>query len=76
MLKSCLGWQLEGAAEDPVSGEVALRLADLFRLRLNISRAGASLAVEALPGGNARRAPWAGVMQQSAEAGWSCRVGT
>ena len=36
---------LEAAAEDPVSGEVSLRLADLFRLRLNISRVGASASV-------------------------------
>lgn len=49
-LKGCVGWQLESAAEDPVSGEAVLRLADLFRLRLNISRDGASAAVEALPG--------------------------
>lgn len=49
-LQSCVGWELERAAEDPVSGEAVLRLAGLFRLRLNVSRAGTSLAVEALPG--------------------------
>ena len=51
MLTACAGWQLEAAAEDPVSGEVSLRLADLFRLRLNISRVGAAASVEMLPGG-------------------------
>ena len=50
MLTACAGWQLEAAAEDPVSGEVSLRLADLFRLRLNISRVGAAASVEMLPG--------------------------
>ena len=51
MLTACAGWQLEAAAEDPVSGELSLRLADLFRLRLNISRVGAAASVEMLPGG-------------------------
>ena len=51
VLRACAGWQLEAAQEDPVSGEVALRLADAFRLRLNISRAGAAASVEMLPGG-------------------------
>jgi hypothetical protein len=49
VLRSCLGWQLESAREDPVSGEAALRLAPLFRLRLGVSRTHATLAVEALP---------------------------
>lgn len=53
-LKRCVGWELESAAEDPVSGEAALRLAGLFRLRLSISRAGAAAAVEVLPGGHAQ----------------------
>ncbi|KAL4430905.1 hypothetical protein ABPG75_006161 [Micractinium tetrahymenae] len=48
-LKRCVGWELEGAAEDPVSGEVALRLGGLFRMRLGVSRAGASVSVEVLP---------------------------
>ena len=98
-LKSCLGWQLESAAEDVVSSkvrlhmrltwpaqrrrsmsryrlplaecaqhnqvrfhalQVALRLADLFRLRLDIgSRVEAAAAVEVLPGarGRLRRGP-------------------
>ena len=51
LLSACVGWHLEGAAEDPVGGEVALRLAGLFRLRFAISRAGASASVEMLPGG-------------------------
>lgn len=52
-LKRCVGWELESASEDPVSGEAALRLGGLFRLRLSISRAGATAAVEVLPGGPA-----------------------
>lgn len=51
VLKACVGWQLEGAREDPVSGEAALRLADLFRVRLTISRTQAAASVEVLPGG-------------------------
>ncbi|EFN59398.1 hypothetical protein CHLNCDRAFT_56732 [Chlorella variabilis] len=49
VLKACVGWQLEGAREDPVSGEAALRLADLFRVRLTISRTQAAASVEVLP---------------------------
>lgn len=49
-LKRCVGWELESAAEDPVSGEVALRVGGLFRLCLSISRAGASTTLEMLPG--------------------------
>ena len=60
-LKGCVGWELERAAEDPVSGEAVLRLAGLFRLRLNVSRAGASLAVDALPGALAGRGRGRGV---------------
>lgn len=51
LLKACVGWELEGAAEDPVSGETTLRLAGLFRLHISVSRAGASARLEMLPGG-------------------------
>jgi hypothetical protein len=49
LLKSCAGWQLEAAREDPVSGEAVLRMADLFRLRLTVSRTTAAASVELLP---------------------------
>ena len=56
LLRSCVGWQLESAKEDPVSGELALRLGGLFRLRLAVSRGGATGAVELLPAEEAARA--------------------
>lgn len=56
VLKRCAGWELESAAEDPISGEVALRLGGLFRLRLSVSRTGATATVEVLPGGPLRGA--------------------
>eukprot|EP00887_Chlorella_sp_A99_P005399 scaffold1.g5399.t1 len=49
VLRTCVGWQLESAGEDPVAGELSLRLGDLFRMRLTISRGGVAGAVELLP---------------------------
>lgn len=58
-LRRCTGWELQSAAEDPVSGDVALRVANLFLLRLSISHAGAAASVEVLPGQQADgRALW------------------
>ena len=52
-LRSCVGWTLESAAEDPVAGELRLRLGSLFRLCLTLSRTGASGALQLLPEGEA-----------------------